>query len=83
MSLNEIGAKYCVSYSVLRRIRQWSEAHIEDLIIRKFNWIYGSRKEAVIKLIKEYLHDHSHMITVKEFNFTLIRNFKITLELIL
>ena len=69
MSLNEIGAKYCVSYSVLRRIRQWSEAQIEDLNIRKINWIYGSKKEAVIKLIKEYLHNHSHTITAKEVTF--------------
>ena len=69
MSLNEIGAKYCVSYSVLRRIRQWSEAQIEDLNIRKINWIYWSKKEAVIKLIKEYLHNHSHTITAKEVTF--------------
>ena len=83
MSLNEIVAKYCVSYSVLRRIRQWFKAQIEDLNIRKINWIYGSRKEAVIKLKKNTFMIIRIRYLLKKLHFTLIRNFKITLELIL
>ena len=66
MSLNEAEFKYCVSYSILRRIKQLNENQIKSISTRKNNWIYGSKREEVVKLINKYLQEHSHTTNSKE-----------------
>ena len=66
MNLNEIGAKYCVSYSVLQRIKLLTNNQINDISTRRIKKLYGSKREEVIMLINKYLQEHTHTITSKE-----------------
>ena len=66
MNLNEIGAKYCVSYSVLQRIKLLTNNQINDISTRRIKKLYGSKREEVIMLINKYLQENTHTITSKE-----------------
>ena len=55
MNIYKNGFKYCASYSILRRIKQFNENQIKSISTRKINWIYGSNRKEVIMLINKYL----------------------------
>ena len=80
MTLNEIGVKYNISYSVLNRIKQKSIEEINHLKIRKINSIYGTKKEITLNLIKNYINQSTHPTTAKEITAYINKTFKINYE---
>ena len=66
MQTNEICTKYCISYTVLNKIKKKSLVEITNSKFKKIDWVFGARKDIIINLIKYYIHTYSHITTAQE-----------------
>ena len=80
MTLNEIGVKYNISYSVLNRIKQKSIEEINHLKTKIINSIYGTKKEITLNLIKSYINQSTHPTSAKEITAYINKTLKINYE---
>ena len=80
MTLNEIGVKYNISYSVFNIIKQKSIEEINHLKTRKINSIYWTKKEITLNLIKNFYQSKHTSTTAKEITAYINKTLKINYE---